>query len=174
MGRPVAILLAAFLAGVPSQGFAQTSLPSTEEISELAAKADQKVDDFEKSLKTAKPWLDKIDSKLSTNYLDAATTAHTIIGGIQKEGPSGYRLVSLLATLDDLSLDAANGNVQLMGAYAASILGGAPEDAILTAVTGLSRSGTACNDIAELIMHATLQFIQVEERLLDELLKPSK
>jgi len=43
--------------------------------------------------------LDKIDSKLSANYLNTATTAHMIIEGIQEELPSAYRLVSLLATL---------------------------------------------------------------------------
>jgi len=34
----------------------------------------------------------------------------------------------------------------------------------------LSNSGTACNDIAELLMHATLRYIHVEEEALQKLL----
>ena len=55
-----------------------------------------------------------INSKLVTNYLDAANTAHLIIDSMQKKGPSGSSLVGLFATLDDLSLDAANASVLLL------------------------------------------------------------
>jgi hypothetical protein len=94
----------------------QTSMPSNEEISELIAKADEKVSSFEAAVKNAKPYLDKINPKLVKNYLDGASAAHTIIQSMKKNGPSAYGLVSLLATLDDLALDAATGSVQLLRA----------------------------------------------------------
>jgi hypothetical protein len=77
----------------------------------------------------------------------------------------------LLATLDDLSLDAANGSLQLMGLYAATITKGTASDgdAILAIMSRLSNSGAACNDIAELIFNATLRMITTEEDVLQNL-----
>jgi hypothetical protein len=89
-------------------------MPSKSEIFELLDKADQKISGFEVAVKGAKPNLDGIDAKLSKNYLDAASTAHLMIQTLHKNGPSAYGLVGLLATLDDLSLDAANAGVQLL------------------------------------------------------------
>jgi hypothetical protein len=141
----------------------QASMPSNEELSELLAKADEKVSTFEQAVRNAKPHLDKIDTKYARNYLDAASTAHTLIQAT-KNGPSGYRLVGVLATMDDLSLDAANGSVFLLGANAPSDM-----DA-MSAVIALTSAGTACNDISELIFHATMRFVNAEENLLELLL----
>lgn len=66
------------------------SMPSEREFSELLAKANEKVSAFEAAVKNAKPYLDKIDTKYATNYLDAAATAHELISMTPKE-----RLVSL-------------------------------------------------------------------------------
>jgi hypothetical protein len=121
---------------------------------------------FEAAIKKVKAALDGVDPSLSKNYLDAAyaaSTAHWMIQTVHKNGPSAYALVGLLATLDDLSLDAAR------AALIFAKLGTSRTDAndsviLLTAV------GTGCNDIAELIMHATLRFIQAEEKALELLL----
>jgi hypothetical protein len=93
----------------------QATMPSNEEISELLAKADEKVSAFEQAVRLAKPFLDKIDTKYATNYLDAAATAHYLIQATIKNGTSAYRLVGVLTTLDDLSYDAATGSVFLYG-----------------------------------------------------------
>src|SRR5258708_13704266 len=85
----------------------QRSMPSEKEFSELLAKADEKVSAFEAAVKNAKPRLDKINTKYATNYLDAAATAHTVISKTLKNGPTAYALVTILTTLDDLSLHAA-------------------------------------------------------------------
>lgn len=149
----------------------RATMPSTEELSELLAKADQKVSNFEKAVGAAKPYLDKIDPKYAANYLDGASTAHYLIQATNKNGPSAYRLVGLVATLDDLSLDAANGTVFLLGSNEDQVIHGKPSDmAARGALIALEVAGTACNDISELLMHATLRFVNVEEQLLEMLL----
>jgi hypothetical protein len=107
--------------------------------------------------------LDKVDPKLSKTYLDAASTAHLLIKKMNANGPSAYGLVGLLATIDDLSRQAANASVVL--------LMNNPSQASVPLVMMLTASGTACNDIAELIMHATLRFILAEEELINSLPK---
>ena len=152
------------------------SMPSKAEIGELLSKADQKVSGFEETVKLVRPQLDRIDPKVVANYLDAASTAHNIIDTMQKTGASGYGLVGLLGTLDDLSLDAANASVLLLKAYAeASTQGKQPSVAGLASVVAVSNAGTGVNDISELIMHATLRFVGAEEQALDKFLeKPTE
>jgi hypothetical protein len=153
----------------------QVNMPSSAEIGELLSKADQKVTGFEEAVKLAKPHLDKINSRLSSNYLDAAATAHKFIETTQKDGTSAYRLVGLLATLDDLSLDAANASVLLLKNDAEQLAEGKkPVAALSGSVVALSSTGTAVNDISELLMHATLRFIDAEEQVLDKLLGERK
>ena len=110
------LIVAIFSAVFAASAFAQTETnpPSGAELSELVSKADQKISGFESAVKSAKPHLDKIDSKLFVNYSDAASTAHVIVQTLQKSGPSAEGLVLLLATLDDLSLNAATANTQLL------------------------------------------------------------
>ena len=146
----------------------QRSMPSEREFSELLAKADEKVSAFEAAVKNAKPYLDRIDTKYATNYLDAAATAHELISRTLKNGSSAYKLVGVLTTLDDLSLDAASGNVLLMSADVAK--GRLTDAATGSAVFALSTAGTACNDISELIFHATMRLIAAEEAALNKLL----
>jgi hypothetical protein len=150
----------------------QRSMPSQSEFSDLLAKADQKVSTFEAAVKNAKPYLDKIDTKYAANYLDAAATAHELISQALKNGSSAYGLVALLTTLDDLSLDAASGNVLLMSADIAK--GKLPDAVTGSAVFALSMAGTACNDIAELIFHATMRLIAAEETALGKLVDDQK
>jgi hypothetical protein len=153
----------------------QTSMPSNEEISELIAKADEKVSSFEEAVKNAKPYLDKINPKLVTNYLDGASAAHTIIQSMKKNGPSSYGLVSLLATLDDLALNAATASVHLLRTDEEDVMKGKqPDVGPLSSVLLLNTSSTACNDISELILHATLRYVRVEEQALVKLFDKQK
>lgn len=75
-------------------------MPSEHEISELLNKATEKVVGFETAVKIATPYLDQANPKLAGNYLDAAKTAHTLIETTLRDGPSAYRLVSIMATLN--------------------------------------------------------------------------
>jgi hypothetical protein len=166
------VLLAVFTVSVLGQ--TETSMPSKDELLELLNKANEKISGFEQAVKMVKPDLDKVDSKLSTNYLNAATAAHTLIHAMQKAGPTGYGLVGLVATIDDLSLDAATASVQLLIQIAARAQGGL-DVSLLNPVTLLMTSKNECYDIGELIMHATLRYIYVEEQVLAKLLEqPSK
>lgn len=149
-------------------------IPSEEEVSELLAKADQKVSVFEAAVQAAKSRLDSINPRYAANYLDAASTAHQVISLTKKNGMSAYRLVGILATLDDLSLDAANGSLLLVTN---------DEDQVVTRraqrntdtmniVSALNAAGTSCNDIAELIFHATMRLVAAEEALVDKAIRP--
>jgi hypothetical protein len=147
-------------------------MPSRDEIFELLDKAEQNISTFEDAVKKAKPKLDEVDPKLSNNYLDAASTAHWMLQTLHKDGPSAYRLVSLLATMDDLSRDAANASTRLLMSDAEHVANGRQRDGrVLASVILLSNSGTACNDIAELIMHATLRLVHAEEDLISSVAK---
>jgi hypothetical protein len=170
----VALLFSVFVWG-QNKPVDQTSMPSNEEISELIAKADEKVSSFEEAVKNDKPHLGKINPKLVTNYLDGASAAHTIIQSMKKNGPSSHGLVSLLATLDDLALDAATGSVQLLRTDEENVTKGKqPDVGTLSSVLLLSTASTACNDISELILHATLRYVHLEEEVLGKLLDKQK
>jgi hypothetical protein len=149
----------------------QRNMPSEKEFSELLTKADEKVSNFEAAVKNAKLSLDRIDTKYARNYLDAAATAHLLISKTIKNGPTAYALVGVLTTMDDLSLDAANGSTYLLAADGDRVAKGTPRDmSIRDAVIALSSAGTSCNDIAELIFHATMRLIAAEETALNKLL----
>ena len=147
----------------------QRSMPSEKEFSELLTKADEKVSAFEAAVKNAKPSLDRIDTKYATNYLDAAATAHLLISKTIKNGPTAYGLVGVVITLDDLSLDAAGGSAFLLADDEDRPVGKADVNT-RSAVLALSAAGTSCNDIAELIFHATMRLIAAEEIALKKLL----
>ena len=164
------VVLLGVLAG-GGWGQTGTSIPSKDEIFELLSKANEKVSSFEMAVRLVKTDLDKVDPKLSGNYLNAASAAHTIIDGIKKNGLSAYSMVALVSTMDDLSLDAATASVQLlllkMQQQGQTVSG-------LDSIVLLMTSKNECNDIGELIMHATLRYIHGEEELLGKLLKKQK
>src|SRR6266853_1399275 len=148
----------------------QHNMPSEKEFSGLLTKADEKVSNFEAAVKHAKPHLDKVESKYATNYLNAAATAHSLISKTIKNGATAYNLVSVLTTLDDLSLDAANGSAILLAADGDQVAKGAACEIGTRVSVALSSAGTSCNDIAELIFHATMRLIAAEETALNKLL----
>jgi hypothetical protein len=159
--------------GKPAQPPPELSkMPSDAEISELLSKADQKVSVFEAAVKAAQSRLDTINPQYAKNYLDAAATLHQLIASSSK-GTSAYGLVGILATLDDLSLDAANGSLYLMTNDEDMVVGkhAARDQGTVNVVTALSSAGAACNDIAELIFHSTMRMIGAEEAVLQQIIK---
>jgi hypothetical protein len=64
-------------------------MPSREEIAELTAKAAEKVEEFQKTLDSVKPVLDKIDPDLYKKDYHAVDSARQIIAEL-KEKPSAY------------------------------------------------------------------------------------
>ena len=85
------------------------TMPSEAEVGELTAKAAEKVEAFQKTLVTVKPYLDKVDPTLYKRDLEGIDAARTLLASLKKNGRSAYGLVGLLATLDDLNRDAMNG-----------------------------------------------------------------
>ncbi len=102
-------LYSAILTGAALGQSGANEPPSKTELTELLNKASDKVEGFEEAIKLVKPDLDKIDAKLATNYLDAASTARLLIKAVKVKDATAYSPVGLLATLDDLSLDAEEG-----------------------------------------------------------------
>jgi hypothetical protein len=173
----VVVLLTAILATAQSkrEPAQQIQIPSQAEMNELLSKTVQKVTAFQDAVNTAKPMLDKIDPKLSVNYLDAAATAQLMAKSMQQNGASAYGLVGLLSTLDDLSLDTADASVLLLKADEEQTLKGHPPDVTrLALVLQFQNVQNGTNDISELLMHSTLRLIQAEEAVLDKLTSGSK
>ena len=94
-------------------------------------------------------------------------SARQIITALKYKGESAYGLIGLLSTLDDLSLDASHASTQILlyGARSISARGTFP-DSVTGGVVALSTAGNDCYDISELIMHATLRLVAVEEAAL--------
>jgi hypothetical protein len=154
---------------------ATANMPSTQEMMEILAKADEKVTSFEIAMKSAKPRLDKLNPTAASNYLDAAATAHELIATSKKNTPSAYSLVALLITLDDLTIDATKATLFLTASYNAEAMQGKqPNGDLLASLGTLTAAGTACNDIAELLGHMTLRYINAEEQILTVLIPKDK
>lgn len=138
----------------------QPAAPSKEEISELVAKAEEKVTSFEEALKSVKPVFQSEPDLLKRNT-NVAENAHKLIRALQRNGPSAYALVSLIATLDDISLDASK-TATLVIMSKNEI-----DSETQGKLTLLWNAQNSCSDISELILHATLRLIQTEEATLN-------
>ena len=154
----------------PLVSFAQNNMPSNEELAELLSKASQKITSFEEAVQNAKPFLDKQDPKLAANYIDTVIASREIIKTGQKDGASAYRLVALLSTLDDMTVDAANASFRLMQEDAKAAGGKRGNIGIVAAIIPLNAAQTGLNDISELLLHATLRYVGAEEQALIKLL----
>jgi hypothetical protein len=151
------------------------NMPSEQEISELLSKAEANISGFEQAMKIVKPTLEGIDSSLMSQALDAASKAHSIISALQKNGPSGYGLVLLVTTLDDLNSTASRSALVLASTDRNRVVtGGRPDANLPGQVVSLTSAGSASNDISELIMHATLRYLSIEEAVLGQLLDGKK
>ena len=150
------------------------SMPSQEEIGELLSKTNEYVEIYRQTFTTAKPSLDKVPSKgFYEKGLELSSQASAAIKAIQKNGPSAYALVGLIAILDDMSLNAARATAELM------LLGiqedrSNPKSHAMDDLQSVAGAEKNCYDISELLLHATLRFIAVEERALHNLLDQAK
>lgn len=148
------------------------TLPSSAEILELANKADEKVQGFEKVLKASAPYLDK--DTIQTDQ-DAANNAHTLIRAIRKNGPSTYGVVALLSTLDDLTLDASRASrVVILAMSQNSLKNNSPNSSPAVTVMALVESENSLYDISDLLLHVTLRYAAAEDDLIEQLLKKVK
>jgi len=140
-----------------------SSMPSVDEINELVAKAEQKIDGFEATMKSLRADIDKVDQKTVPNGLNVVNSARTITTKIKSNGPTAYSLVTLVVTLDDISLNAASAALELMVMHSDA---GDLQKTANTFVAPLMASKNECSDISELIVHVALRLIKNEENLI--------
>ena len=95
---------------------AQTpSASQREEISDLVTVAAEKLTNFEEAVRQAKDYLDTEGAtKISERYLADAAALQVLAHNIETDGPSAYLLVQFDIALDNVRLDIAHANMQLM------------------------------------------------------------
>lgn len=150
------------------------SMPSEEEIGELLGKTSEYVNTYQQTLSSTKYSLDKAATPgFYEKGMELSKHAIDVIDAIKKNGTSAYSLVALIGILDDMSLNAAR-------ASAAATLVALKEDRTdpknhaMDDFVSLAQAEKNCYDISELLLHATLRYISVEETALRVLLDKQK
>lgn len=138
------------------------SVPYKEDFSKLLATAQENVSSFETAVMDEKPALDEINTILAKSYLDNAAAAHAAISAAIEKGPTGFRLVGVLATLENVSVNAASASTSLAGGHAMG-----PE--AQRHLVALTMAGASCTHIASIISDVTQRLIAAEEATLTQL-----
>jgi hypothetical protein len=158
----------------PSTSSEVSSMPSEAEIGELVNKASEYVDTYRQTFKNAKGSLDKAPN---TGFEERAATlcgqASEVIAAIKKNGSTAVSLVSLLTILDDMSLNGARASASTM-IVAMSEDKSNPSNHAMQDFQDLAQAEKNCYDISELLFHATIRYISVEETALRSLLDRDK
>src|SRR5689334_12728510 len=123
-------------------------LPAKKETEPLLNKANEKISDFERALRTFRVDLETADPGTTQKLLDASASGHEILAKMLADGYTTIGLFAIMATLDDLSRDASREALSLL------VTGGRTE-ATMAEVSALVSAGTALHDISELIFHTT-------------------
>jgi hypothetical protein len=142
------------------------SMPSTEEVNELLSKASEYITQYQSTFKNAKATLDNSpDAGFSEKSNELCSQASSLITAVKKNGPSAYALVGLVGVLDDMSLNAARASSM---AIIVGLQQGNPDQQkhAIQDVQDLAQAEKNCYDISELVLHATLRLIAVEEKVL--------
>lgn len=150
------------------------SMPSEAEIGELVSKASEYVETYRRTFKNTKPSLDKAPTPgFYEQGMTLSDQASSVIAAIQKNGSTAVSLVSLLAILDDMSLNAAKATAATM--MVAISQNKADSDSHgMQDFQEIAQAGKNCYDISELLFHATLRYISSEEAVLRVLLDRQK
>jgi hypothetical protein len=160
-----------FISAVPMWGQSPQELrtmPSSAEFLELANKAEDKVQSYEQALRAVEHYLGKDTIQ---SYSEAANNAHMIIATIRKNGMTNYGLVSLLSTLDDLTLDAARASRMVLLGMAQNK--GDSSTATADFMT-MMQAENGLYDISDLLLHAGLRFAAAEDDMMTAILKHTK
>ena len=146
------------------------SMPSEEEIGELLNKANEYVKTYRETFTTTKRSLDKAPTPgYYEKGMELSTQASDVISAIKKNGSTAYALVGLIGVLDDMSLNAARASAATM-VVALGENKSNPKDNATQDFIDLAQAEKNCYDISELLLHATLRYIAVEETALRTLL----
>ena len=145
------------------------SMPSDAEIGELLSKASEYVETYKQTFATAKG---SLEQGSQPGFYDRAATmsaqATQIISTIKKNGSTAVALVSLIAVLDDMSLNGARASAVAM------LLAAGEDKRAMQDFQNLAQAEKNCYDISELLLHATIRYISAEETALRVLLKQQK
>jgi hypothetical protein len=162
----------------PSREAAQSSnvprMPSEEEIGELLSKASEYVQTYQQTFTSTKTSLDKAATPgFYAKGIELSSQASVAIAAIKKSGSSAYALVGLIAILDDMSLNAARASAATT-IVALEENRSDPNNHAMNDFLSLAQAEKNCYDISELLLHATLRYIAVEEAALDTLIHRQK
>jgi hypothetical protein len=149
-------------------GLQSSEMPSKEEIEELVNKTAEVVKGVQKSLQSAKRWLDSADPDLYKQDSDACNVAITTIAAIRANGRSAYALVALVSTLDDISLDCCRAEARMV--VMIPTVKGDAKSTLTADLFSLTGAGKSAYDMSELLLHATLRYVSAEEEMLGYLL----
>jgi tRNA splicing ligase len=150
------------------------SMPSEAEIGELVNKASEYVDTYRQTFKNAKGSLDKApNTGFDERAAALCTQASEVIAAIKKNGSTAVSLVSLLTILDDMSLNGARASASTM-IVAMREDRSNPSNHAMQDFQDLAQAEKNCYDISELLFHATIRYISVEETALRTLLDREK
>lgn len=145
------------------------SMPSEAEIGELLSKASEYIETYKQTFATAKGSLERASQP---GFYDRATTmcwqASQVISAIKKNGSTAVALVSLIAVLDDLSLNGARASAFTM------VLAVGDDKLAMQDFKNIAQAEKNCYDISELLLHATIRYISAEETALRVLLERQK
>jgi hypothetical protein len=149
-------------------------LPSEEEIGELLSKASEYVQTYQQTFTSSKPSLDKAATPgFYAKGMEQSAQASHAIAAIKKNGSSAYALVGLIAILDDMSLNGARASAAT-ALVALRENQADPKNHARSDFVSLAQAEKNCYDISELLLHATLRYIAVEETALQALLDQKK
>lgn len=149
-------------------------MPSEEEIRELLRKAREYVNTYKESFISSKSSLDKaVPAGFYAKGIELSSQALAAITAIDKNGSSAYGLVGLIAILDDMSLNGARASAATM-LVAVQESSSDPKNHAANDLLNLAQAEKNCYDISELLLHATLRYISVQEAALRRLLSDPK
>ena len=156
------------------QGAPSAAMPSEAEIGELISKASEYVDTYRRTFTNTKASLDKAPPPgFYEKAMEECADASRVISAIKKNGSTAVALVSLIAILDDMSLNGARASAATM-MVAVSEDRGNPSNHAMQDFQEIAQAEKNCYDISELLLHATIRYISAEENALRTLLRNQK
>jgi hypothetical protein len=150
------------------------SMPSEAEIGELLSKANEYVDTYKQTFKATKQSLDKDSNPgFYDKGMALCAQASDIIAMIKKNGSSAVALVSLIAVLDDMSLNGARASAETMLLAVTEDKSDRTNHAMQDFLD-IAQAEKNCYDISELLFHVTIRYVSNEEAALRVLLDHQK
>lgn len=136
--------------------------PTEREIGELLDKAEEKIAQYERTKKAVSPHLG------ADSEDPGPAQMRTVIDAMRKNKPTGYGMVMLMGGLDDMTTNATNDIATLTREMLTAAAAGKEQtgNEMLTEMAMVAAAKTGLVDISQLLTHATLRLIDMEETTL--------